>query len=99
MLFDGEKVMHTPEARKALKAFRIRPLPGWPAESPDLNPQENVWSWVDREMKRQHFTSLQKYVDGLHRTTKAYPSGQSLVPSLAKRVQECIAAKGGSTFH
>ena len=26
-------------------------LPGWPPSSPDLNPQENVWSWAEEEVR------------------------------------------------
>ena len=30
---------------------RINVLPDWPAQSPDLNPIENAWAMVDREVK------------------------------------------------
>ena len=42
ILLDGETLLHTDEAKAAMKAEGLRVLPDWPAHSPDLNPQENV---------------------------------------------------------
>ena len=44
LLLDGEKLLHAPEANKVMKEFQIKTLPDWPGYSPELNPQEHVWS-------------------------------------------------------
>jgi hypothetical protein len=48
VILDSEGLMHAPEARQALRDAHITVLPGWPKYSPDFNPQENVWSWVEK---------------------------------------------------
>ena len=44
LLLDGEKLLHAPEAKAAMREAHITTLPGWPASSPELNPQEHIWS-------------------------------------------------------
>ena len=51
VLLDGERLLHGPEARSAMAEFGITVLPGWPSYSPDLNPQENVWSWAEDRLR------------------------------------------------
>lgn len=43
ILLGGEAILHTDDAVAALAEYDIRLLPDWPPNSPDLNPQENVW--------------------------------------------------------
>ena len=51
ILIDGEKNMHTPEAKAALRDFGITTM-SWPKYSPDLNPQENLWARAEVDLRK-----------------------------------------------
>ena len=36
-----------------LDSNNVEVLPWWPANSPDLNPIENVWEWMERKLKKR----------------------------------------------
>ena len=69
ILLDGEKLLHAPVAKMAMAACGISVLPNWPKYSPDLNPQENVWPWAEKNLRGREkgksptFTTFQKQVD------------------------------------
>ena len=96
LLLDGETPMHTPEAKAALKANRISLLPDWPAHSPDLNPQENVWGWAEPQLRKteKQTDSVATFKKRVFAICKQYPGGAKLVPGLAKRMAECIKRQG-----
>ncbi|KAJ1308287.1 hypothetical protein OPQ81_004001 [Rhizoctonia solani] len=73
----------------------------WPANSPDLNPIENLWELIKRELYSydtpasgmlELWTRVQEVWDKV--TTQQC---QDLIESMPRRIQACIKAGGGPT--
>ena len=97
ILIDGEKLLHGQAAKDAMKEAGITTLPGWPKYSPDLNPQENVWAWAEDEHRKHEKPndSFEVFKTRVRKAVTAYPSGEKLFPSMAKRCKQVIANEGG----
>lgn len=78
------------------KEQNIEVLP-WCARSPDLNPIENLWSYMDAKMVNTKVTSIEHLKDVLHKEWLKIPTEyvQKLIESMPKRVLACYNAKGG----
>ena len=74
----------------------ITVFPRWPGYSPDLNPQENVWSWCEDELREEEDDdiSFEEFCKLLLKVVKKYPYAKKLVPGMAKRMQELVDKKG-----
>ncbi|CAF1375186.1 unnamed protein product [Rotaria sordida] len=70
----------------------------WPATSPDLNPIENIWDHIDKElqkMKPTNVTQLQEMIQDIWLgVTPMYC--QKLVNSMPNRIKQCIKSRGGT---
>jgi transposase len=69
----------------------------WPARSPDLNPIENVWSIIDRQIIQNPVTSLtglEERLDTLFREL-SIELCKKLFNSIKNRARLCLANKGG----
>lgn len=87
-------------ATDILVASEIPTLP-WPPQSPDLNPIENLWNEVDRQVRS--LPSQPTSIEDLERKVKAAWSSiplehiRNLIKSMPRRIQACIEAQGGIT--
>ena len=99
ILLDSEPLLHTDVAKAAFAEFGLRAMPAWPTYSPDLSPQENVWSWVEQALRKEEQPSDTFTVFGrkLLRVAKRYPGAAALIPSMQKRMQEVLRCRGGMT--
>ena len=98
VLLDSEPLLHAGPAKEALAEFGIEALPDWPKYSPDLNPQENVWGWVEEALRaeEERADSYADFCKKLFLVARRYPA-RSLIASMHERVQAVLASKGGMT--
>jgi hypothetical protein len=96
LLLDGESILHAPEAKRAMKEHGIATLPDWPAYSPELNPQEHVWSRAEPELRESEADdeSFEQWKKKVIKAVGQYPSAEKLVASMARRCKDCLARKG-----
>ena len=97
ILVDGEPLLHTEVAKAAYAEFGLQVLPGWPKYSPDLNPQENVWSWVEDALRQaeERSDTFEMFCRKMLLVARRYPGGGALIPSMAERVEKVLSLKGG----
>ena len=77
---------------------KISLLP-WPSQSPDLNPIENLWSYLERKMSGRRPNNKFDLEQILKAEWEKIPQDycRKLVESMPKRIREVIKAKGGHT--
>ena len=92
-------MLHTDAAKAAYAEFGLEVLPAWPTFSPDLNPQENVWSWAEAALRKeeQPGDSFVKFLRKLLVVVRRYPNAEALVPSMHARIEEVLRCKGAMT--
>jgi transposase len=91
-----------PHIAKAVKSWmgekNIDICQDWPANSPDLNPIENLWSTIDFEVRKRCPRTkerLRKIVLSVIRNIRKNDI-TSLIKSMPRRIEEVIKNKGGN---
>ena len=71
----------------------------WPGNSPDMNPIEHVWDYIDRKICNQNFNNLDELYNEIQRIWFSIPHDfiKSLIDSMTRRLNALIAARGGTT--
>jgi len=95
-LLDGASP-HTAESTKQLLRSRgIATVVAWPPNSPDLNPIENLWTWMKNRVYAREYDSLEGLKAAVLEAWEAVPLSMlsKLMGSFNKRKRIC-AARGG----
>ena len=93
------------KAAKAIEDFNsqgtgtVELLKGWPGNSPDLSPIENVWAWVDAEVAALGCKNMTEFKEAVDRTFKNIPDImlKNLFASLPKRMEQVLEREGRNT--
>ena len=77
----------------------VQVLEGWPPNSPDLNPIENVWSWVEAEVHKKGCKTFEAFKQAVLDTIQAVPKAMlaNLYASMPKRMAKVIERDGDKT--
>ena len=78
---------------------RVQVLANWPPNSPDLNPIENVWSYVQRKVHARCCSTFEQFKQAVLEELASVPQQQisNLYTSMPKRITAVISQGGDRT--
>ena len=101
LLLDGDGRHHQPQVKRLFTENRVITIDPWPANSPDLNPIENVFSWMKREVEARGPLSEDELKSAIQEAWYSYPedSLELLFDTMPARLEEVINNGGGRLKH
>jgi hypothetical protein len=89
---------HTEKTVAAWLDKNVQCLAGWPANSPDLSPIENLWGKMWSDALRQHPTSKQALWNEVQSVFLGFDEAyiEKLIMSFRRRLVLCVERDGGS---
>eukprot|EP00976_Prorocentrum_cordatum_P104950 1194094-Prorocentrum_minimum.AAC.1 len=95
---DGAKP-HTAKGTQALleSEFGTKWIKGWPANSADLNPIENVWAWLKRMVADGNYETIEEFKEAVRKAWWEIPQEHinACCGSVGRRLRLVAQAKGG----
>ena len=73
----------------------------WPAQSPDINPNENMWDHLKRTVQEKNPKNAKELWTSVHHAWKEFPRERllNLIDSMPNRYKAVLKARGGPTSY
>ena len=83
----------------SLHGFPVKLISNWPPNSPDLNPIENGWGWMEVMVNALEYTTWSEFKAAVHIICKEVTPNmlENVYSPMTKRVRLVIEKGGGKT--
>jgi transposase len=98
---DNAPIHTAKDVKNWITQKKIKILPDWPSQSPDLNPIEHLWHELERRLRKRsvHPKNFYELEEALQEEWKRIPSETyiNLIESMPRRIEACIKNQGWPT--
>lgn len=99
LIWDNDGRHHAAPWREAAARMHIEVVPDWSSNSPDFNPEENVWAWMKNFVEKQGPRSEAALREAIIAAWNGFPVEDTvhLMDSIPRRLHMAIRRNGGRT--